>query len=207
MVNCKYFDAVVLADGDYPTADIPLRILSEARFVACCDGAANEYIRRGNVPDIIVGDGDSIEKEYRERYADIIYRISEQESNDLTKTVTHLASLEKRRIAIVGATGKREDHTLGNVSLLIEYMRKGLNVKMVTDYGTFIPCKDTTTMPCKPQQQVSIFNFTARGLRGEGLVYPLRDFDVWWQGTLNETTGTAFTIHAKGEYILFINNT
>jgi thiamine pyrophosphokinase len=38
------------------------------------------------------------------------------------------------------------------------------------------------------------------------LLYPIYDFNNWWQGTLNECTGEEFTIKAKGEYLLFINH-
>lgn len=197
--------AVVLANGDYPSAPLPLRLLEEAPYVACCDGAANEYLRCGHVPDVIVGDGDSLSPENRERYAHLIHRISEQDYNDLTKTVTHLLSLGHRCIAIVGATGRREDHTLGNISLLIEYMRRGAEVCMCTDHGLFIPCRDSVTFPCHPGQQVSIFSFTATNLQAEGLRYPLYDFTNWWQGTLNECLSSAFTIHAQGEYLVYLN--
>ena len=198
-------DAVILANGDYPSAPLPLGILAEAPYVVCCDGAANEYIARGNTPDLIVGDGDSLSKENRERYVHLLHRISEQEFNDLTKTMKHLLAQGRRRIAILGATGRREDHTLGNISLLIEYMRMGADVRMFTDHGVFIPCKDTRTFPCRPDQQVSIFNFTARDLKADGLAYPIYDFTNWWQGTLNACTGTEFTIEAKGEYLVYLN--
>ena len=111
----------------------------------------------------------------------------------------------KRRIAIVGATGKREDHTLGNISLLMDYMRAGADVRTYTDHGIFIPCLNTCTFTCQPGQQVSIINFNARKLHGLGLVYPLSDFTNWWQGTLNECIGTEFTIEAEGEYLVFLN--
>lgn len=52
-------DAVVLANGEYPAGPLPLKILAEAPYVVCCDGGANEYIRRGHTPDVIIGDGDS----------------------------------------------------------------------------------------------------------------------------------------------------
>ena len=41
-------------------------------------------------------------------------------------------------------------------------------------------------------------------MHGKGLVYPLSDFTNWWQGTLNECTGTEFTIEAEGEYLVFV---
>lgn len=198
-------EAVVLANGDYPTNPLPLKILAEAPYVICCDGGADEYIRRGHTPDVIIGDGDSLSEENRTKHTDILHRISDQETNDQTKAVHYLMAQGKRHIAIVGATGKREDHTLGNLSLLIDYMRTGAHVRTYTDYGAFIPCTDTCTFPCHPGQQISIINFNARKLHGKGLVYPLSDFTNWWQGTLNECTGTEFTVEAEGEYLIMIN--
>ena len=205
MNDYHQIEAVILANGDYPSNEKPLQILEEAPIVVCCDGGANEYIAKGHLPNIIIGDGDSLSEENRLKHASLLHHIPDQETNDQTKAVQYLLAQGKRNIAIVGATGKREDHTIGNVSLLMEYMRMGAVVRSYTDYGVFIPCKDTCTFNCNIGQQVSIFNFTAKNLQSEGLVYPIYDFTSWWQGTLNECTDTKFTIKAEGEYLLFIN--
>ena len=199
------FDAVIVAGGEFPTAPLPLEILQSAHYVVCCDGAADRYIATGRMPDAIVGDGDSISAANREKFAHLLHIIAEQESNDQTKAVRFLMEQGKRRIAIVGATGKREDHTIGNISLLIEYARAGCDVCSFTDHGVFIPCNGTTTQKCRKGQQVSIFSITARDLSAEGLLYPIYDFNNWWQGTLNECIGEEFTINAKKEYLLFLN--
>ena len=197
-------EAVILANGDYPTGGIPLQLLHEAPYVACCDGGANEFISRGNMPNIIIGDGDSLCDKYREQCASLIHYVPNQDTNDQTKAVQYLHSLGMRHIAIVGATGKREDHTIGNISLLVEYMRMGMEVRIYTDYGIFIPCQNDSTFSCHPGKQVSIFNFTATDLKADGLAYPIYDFATWWQGTLNSCLGDSFRIEAKGEYIVFI---
>lgn len=197
-------EAVIIGNGEYPIHAIPQRILREAPMVVCCDGGANEYIRQGHTPHLIIGDGDSLNEVYRLKHQEIILRVTDQETNDQTKAVTHLLANGVKQIAIVGATGKREDHTLGNISLLMEYRRAGAEVRMFTDYGVFIPCKDCCTLHCRPGLQVSIFNFGATELRSEGLRYPIYDFSLWWQGTLNECSEEHFSIFAKGEYLLFI---
>ena len=198
-------DAVILANGDYPVAPCPLQILREAPYVVCCDGGANEYIEKGHLPDVIIGDGDSLSETNRKRFAGIFHHNPDQETNDQTKAVQFLLSKEKRRIAIVGATGKREDHTIGNISLLMEYMKMGTEVRSYTDYGVFVPCKGSCTFDCYIGQKVSIFNFTAKGLQSKNLAYPIYDFTTWWQGTLNTCTDTSFTIEADGEYLVFLN--
>ena len=198
--------AVVLGAGNYPSHHIPLALMRECPRVVCCDGAAQDYIQReGRLPWRIVGDGDSIPAALKAQCRDILFLEAEQETNDQTKAVQFLLAQGKRKIAIVGATGKREDHTIGNISLLMEYMRMGAEVRSYTDYGVFVPCKDTCTFECREGQQVSIFNFTAKGLKEKGLAYPIYDFTSWWQGTLNKCTDTSFTIEAEGEYLVFLN--
>lgn len=197
-------DAVILANGDYPSSPLPLKVLNEAPYVVCCDGGADEYIAKGHLPDVIIGDGDSLSEENRLKYANLLHHNPDQETNDQTKAVQFLLSAGKKRVAIIGATGKREDHTIGNISLLMEYAHMGVNARIFTDYGVFIPCKDICTFECRKGQAVSIFNFTGRNFKAEGLEYPLYDFTTWWQGTLNECTDTIFRIDAEGEYLVFV---
>lgn len=198
--------AVVLANGAYPTHPLALKLLHEAPYVVCCDGAADEYIRRGGIPDVIIGDGDSLSSENKVRYAHILHYNPDQESNDQTKAVYFLKAQQKTKIVILGAAGKREDHTLGNISLLMDYMKDGINVRMITDYGVFIPATNTQQFASTPGQQVSLFNFAAKNIRGEGLVYPLSDFTNWWQGTLNEAKADTFMIHCTGDYLIFMTH-
>ncbi|MBO7238888.1 MAG: thiamine diphosphokinase, partial [Bacteroidaceae bacterium] len=66
------FDAVIVAGGEFPTTKQPLKILQDTSFVVCCDGAADRYIATGRIPDAIVGDGDSISAENREKFAHIL---------------------------------------------------------------------------------------------------------------------------------------
>ena len=196
---------VILANGDYPTHPKPLKKLMEAELVVCCDGGADQYIANGYVPDVIVGDGDSLSQGNRIKFADRIHYIPDQETNDQTKAVKYLIEKGYTSISIVGATGKREDHTIGNISLLVEYMRMGAEVKSYTDYGVFIACSGTRNFECRKGQQVSIFNFTSKSLSSKGLEYPIYTFTSWWQGTLNNCLDEEFTIHADGEYIVFLN--
>lgn len=197
-------EAVVIANGEYPTRKEVLEIINAAPLTVCCDGAADDFIARGGVPDIIIGDMDSLSDENKARYSDIIIHKADQETNDQTKAVQYLLSRGITRIAIVGATGRREDHTIANIALTAEYMAMGAEVVSYTDSGCFIPCRDNKTLLCTPNAQVSIFNINATALRSEGLDYPIYDFTALWQGTLNCCRSGEFTISAQGDYIVFI---
>ncbi len=197
--------AVVVGGGDYPCHNVPLTLLANAHRVVCCDGAADEYITHGLVPWRIVGDGDSLSGDTRRKHSGIIRINPDQETNDQTKAIEYLAAKGFKDIAIVAATGQREDHTLGNISLLVEYLRKGLNVRIYTDYGMMVACEGNQSFRCPEGTAVSIFGFGTKGMESQGLAYPIRDFTSWWQGTLNKTTGTRFSVHCQGEYIVFMN--
>ena len=69
------FEAVIIANGEYPQATEAVNVVRNTPFVACCDGGANEYIARGNCPDIIIGDGDSLSEENRRKYGNILLQI------------------------------------------------------------------------------------------------------------------------------------
>ena len=204
MFTNRDIEAVIIANGDYPTAEYTLQVVAQSPLVVCCDGGADEFIARGYTPDIIIGDGDSLSAKNRARFADIIRYEADQQTNDQTKAVKYLLAEGKTRIAIVGATGKRDDHTLGNIALLAEYRKMGADVRSYTDYGVFIPCSGEATFHCKKGAQVSIFNIDAKGLAAENLAYPLYDFTALWQGTLNEATAEQFTVTANGDYIVYI---
>ncbi|MGB8492701.1 MAG: thiamine diphosphokinase, partial [Bacteroidales bacterium] len=148
--------AVILANGDFPVHDIPLRILIEARHLICCDGSAGNLISAGIIPEAIVGDLDSIEKTIAARYPDRIFSDGDQETNDLTKTVKWCLRNGYRDLTILGGTGGREDHTVGNISLLAEYARDA-NVEMVTNTGIFTAYLKSCFVPSHKGQQVSVF--------------------------------------------------
>ena len=108
MDNNEDSKAVIIANGRFPKHAVPLSHIKESTYVVCCDGAANDFIAGGGIPDAIVGDCDSISKENRIRFADILHINSDQETNDLTKSVQFCVENGKKEIIIVGGTGKRD---------------------------------------------------------------------------------------------------
>lgn len=198
------FDAVILCDGDYPSHPIAQGILQQAKYLVCCDGAGMKLILHGGTPDAIVGDGDSLPDDFKRRYADILHIVHEQEDNDQTKATRFCMAQGFHRIAYLGSTGKREDHALGNISLLMRYMKDfHLDVTMITDNGYFTPAMGTQTFQSFARQQISIFNFGCHTLEGQGFKWNPYPYQEFWQGALNEALGEEVTIIADGAYLLF----
>lgn len=198
------FDAVVLCNGSFPHHALPLSVLQEAKFLCCCDGACNQLERTGRWPDMIVGDGDSIDRKLCRKYADRLLIVSEQDDNDQTKATRYCMEQGYRKLAYVGATGKREDHTMGNISLLARYQSEmNLQPTMLTDYGWFVAATGKCCLETFPGQQVSIFNISCSKLENRGLRWSSYPYQSLWQGTLNEGTATTAELDGDGSYIVF----
>lgn len=190
------YDAVVLADGDFPSAPQPLRLLREAPFVCACDGAVRLYPEA----DVVVGDGDSVPDALRSR----LVQVDEQDDNDLTKATRYCLAQGHHHIVYLGATGGREDHTLGNISLMVRYAAEmGVQPLMATDHGWFVVAQGDAVFESFAGQQVSIFNISCTILRSEGLKWQAYPYRQLWQGTLNEATSEKFTLGGDGIYVVF----
>lgn len=192
----------ILCDGDFPENDEVRDRLLSSDVVVCCDGAASAFMRFRK-PEFVVGDMDSLSEDLRQELADQMFPVGEQESNDLSKAFRWICSmlgigrgsvLPEFSITVFGATGKREDHTLGNISLMADFAEylcmsgAGGTLSMVTDYGVFLPLSGSSRIPLAKGQPFSLFAFDPDlRIESSGLEYPIDGvkFDMWWKATLN----------------------
>jgi len=210
------FDAVVVANGAFPKHETLLRILHRTPHVIACDGAAETLLNAGFTAQqiTVIGDGDSLAPRLKRQLHFI--SINEQDDNDLTKATRYVCTQYKQtrpqltanrrlRIAYLGATGKREDHTLGNIALMVHYYNH-FNVQpfMLTDEGIFIAAHGDCSFDVTPGQQISIFNFGCQQLECQGLRWPIYPFETLWQGTLNEAVHSVVQIKADNSYLIYI---
>lgn len=208
------YDAIVLANGAFPSAAAPLAVLQhwlkhrDEVLLACCDGAVNNlqgYTEE--LPDVVIGDLDSVHDSLRHRLADRIIHITEQETNDLTKTMTYISQERGvRRVVLLGATGKREDHTLGNLSLLPSYAALVDELIVLTDTGYFRLITSDSAIEVGLGSQLSIFNFAQTPISLSGVHWPLeqRTLAALWAGTLNRADEDTIIIRTDSPLLLFV---
>ena len=191
---------VILADGSFPAHEVPLGYLRNAGHIICCDGSARSLVESGFEPEVVVGDLDSLDSGLLNRFYDRLVRDDDQETNDLTKAVRWCREKGYDEVVILGATGKREDHTLGNISLLAEYAIY-IKVSMVTDTGIFVPLHSSMSLDSFPGQQISVFSLNPlTEVSSHGLRYEMDRLKLhsWWRATLNEAEGDSFEILFSG---------
>ena len=214
---------VILAAGDFPRKNgTAWKLLAAAKRVIACDSAADAYRRRvGRWPDVIVGDFDSIGGGPRRSGTDrrpseggavrpgphasqppVCVRIPDQNTNDLEKAMAYCAKRGWKAPVIVGATGKREDHTIGNVFRALAY-----DCEIVTDCGRFIPVRGKVTLTVAKGTAVSIFAPDSKTrMTSKGLEWPLDTvkFKNLYCATLNRATASRVTLTATKPVSVFI---
>jgi len=206
---------IILCDGAFPTEPYPLYLLDSAEGVVCCDGALKRWVEHNPSaqPLAVVGDMDSIPQELKERYKDSLYPESEQDYNDLTKAMRWVLREhpEVQEITILGATGLREDHTIGNLGLLMEYTRMfdlgDRRVSMVSDYGTAFAITDSCDLHLGEGRRISLFSAdNSLKISSEGLQWPTDEvvFDAWWKATLNRTSAPIDSLHFNHHSALLV---
>ena len=114
----------------------------------------------------------------------------------------------KKHTDILGATGKREDHTLGNLSLLSIYAGKVPSIRIVTDYGCFTVAKKSGRFESFAGMQISIIPLAGPlEVSSRNLKYPMQKLLLkhWYQATLNEALGDSFELDfpAGGELLIY----
>ncbi len=189
--------AVILCDGAFPRKAYPRYILESADVAVCCDGALLKWLRHfgpDRLPDAVVGDMDSLPEELRKRYSKLVVKVDEQDYNDLTKAMRLVLERwpEVDSIHILGAGGLREDHTVGNLGLLMDFPRLfelgSRRVEMVSDYGTAFTVTDSCKLHIGAGRRVSLFSAdNSLKIVSEGLHWSTDHvvFDAWWKATLN----------------------
>lgn len=202
-------DAVVLGQGEYPKGQKQLQLLHHTPNLVICDGASKMLAKDPQLkPTFIIGDGDSISPDVKETYADIICLCSDQETNDQTKAVMLCKENGWRRVIIMGATGYREDHTIGNVALLNTYREMGMEVYTMSDYGTFFPVVGELELHCTPGRQLSFFALTSEPFSVSGVLYPFTDrsFKALWEATLNQAVDPIVKLSTQQPVLVYVAN-
>lgn len=215
--------AVIVCNGEFPKKEYPRYLIKTADLVICCDSARNvaRLEALGRTPDLLVGDMDSTPAKVRERLAERAVTVEEQDDNDLAKAFSLICDRypQVTEIHIVGAGGKNEAHTVGNLGWLMEWERRslaetglglaarGINVDMISDWTTAFAVSPAAADDTASLEAVELFvgegrrvSFFATDpelrISSQGLQWPLDGVDLtqWWRATLNRASAPAISL-------------
>jgi len=122
---------VIFLNGEYKYSQQFMdKLVSKNAVCFCADGGANFAFKYGKIPEVIVGDLDSIEKKVLEYYKSKNILIKKfPKDKDFTDFELILKEINKisenknfvEKIFVVGGLGKRIDMTLSNLFIMEKY--------------------------------------------------------------------------------------
>lgn len=167
---------LLIANGDLDCHLI--RSFDRARVdaVVAADGGALRLMGCGIIPDVVIGDLDSIPPALRQKLPATQFILQpSQETNDLEKALLYCREQGAGRLIISGITGFRTDHTLSNFSVLARY-RNEFAMEIHDRYSQIFITSDEFQYQGIPGQIISLIPLgMVKGITTAGLKYPLKN--------------------------------
>lgn len=189
--------ALILCNGEPPSVALLVRHLCGSDLLICTDGASRWARKRGVRPHVVIGDMDSGALTAECEVIDCGPH-DQQENTDAEKAL--LLALERgaTEIVLLGATGQRLDHTLGNVSLAARYHDRA-EVVVADECGELRVVSGSYAVKTRTGARVSLLALTVEvTLDTEGLKWPLHGpLELGTRGLSNEAVGeeVVVTVH------------
>ncbi|MEO7118978.1 MAG: thiamine diphosphokinase [Candidatus Limnocylindrales bacterium] len=223
---------IVVADGDVDSvaaarATAPRSEERERPLVIAADGGATKAESIGLIPDLIIGDGDSLADSDRDRLAalGVLVRTvpAEKDESDAELCVLEALARGATEITFLGALGgPRPEHALANLSLLAAGHGHADPPAVVIEHGLSTVRlagrrdgdEDTTSPDIEIHgtagDYVSLqpLSGLVRSVDGFGLRYPLRGRSLSFGETVglsNELSEATARIHVEGGRVLVIH--
>jgi len=200
-------NALIIANGEAPGAALLQSLVAAADCVVCADGGANTARTLGIQPDAIVGDFDSITPETRAHFRSVpVFEDHDEYSTDLEKTVRWAIRQGYRDLTIVGALGRRLDHTVGNLGVLPKFHPEA-RLRVVDDPGEMAYVGREVSFEARIGDIVSLVPLNrCEGITTTGLKYALEDDTLELgtrDGTSNVVTASPVVVRVASGHLLY----
>ena len=204
--------ALIVGNGEPPSRALFAACAREAELILCADGGANTASAYGYAPDYVVGDLDSVSHHSKAALAAdhvILVDPKGDVGTDGQKVLNHAVVLGVTEAVLLGFTGRRTDHLLGNLSLLKTFADH-LALRLVDDYCDIRLIDRCIRFRATLSQKISLcpLNGAAEGIETFGLKWPLRSESLIpgvRDGISNEVVANPVEIRVeRGELLLCV---
>ena len=206
----KEQNIILFLNGEMPPLRVIRKFCLKGSYIICADGGANGLTGTKFVPDIILGDLDSLKPAVRRYFSGKnveIRRIQDQETTDFEKALLYCIEMNLNNITVFGAVSSRPDHTINNFSVLKRYS-KIMNIRFIDKEFEMYYVNKKTSFAYRKGHTVSLMPMpSAGGITTKGLKYKLQNESLELgtrEGTLNVSTAKNISIEfRKGSLLLF----
>ena len=164
----------VVLNGQIPSDKSLIQRISSSDYIIAVDGSANQLDKLNILPNVVIGDFDSIES-FNDSNVELI-EANDQSKTDFRKTLEWCIKKNISHISIFGISGKSEDHFLGNYYTLNDFSNK-IDWIAFTDFSIISPCGRKKEINSYKGQKVSLFSMKGDTLvSSKNLEYPLDSY-------------------------------
>ena len=209
--------AAVFLNGAADPPELLRDVAGRADLVVAADGGAWHALDAGIIPDLVIGDMDSLgeagAREAEKRGALLERHPAEKDKMDGHLAVTAVRERGATEVDLLCATGGRLGALFAIPQILLAAERMGARAAMVAAWGrAFVLESGSRTVTGRPRDSVSVFPLIgpAAGVTLEGFAYPLADARLEIGDTLgfhNELIGETACVSVRSGALLVIHET
>ncbi|AFN75821.1 thiamine pyrophosphokinase [Melioribacter roseus P3M-2] len=204
--------AILWANGDPPSKRI-IGYLIRAGYnkIICADGGANSARKLNFVPDVIIGDLDSITDDNLNYFSDKseIIKLNRQNDTDVEKALKYSIKKKFDELILIGATGSRLDHSFCNLGIMLKFYDK-IRIKLLHRQSVLCAYEGDVEIKTSPGETVSIYGFDRKTkITSQGLKYPLKETSLPFgekESTSNVALKDSINLTIKGGRIFLIRD-
>ena len=151
---------LIVTAGEQPEYELLAAYTKDADLVICADGAADTLMAHSIIPDVLIGDFDSADSAsiaFMEASGAALMRLEVDKNETDTEAAVALA-LESgaEEIVVLGALGRRLDHALGNLGMLLKADRAQVPCRIIDALHEITAAHGDFELHGNPGQTVSI---------------------------------------------------
>jgi thiamine pyrophosphokinase len=179
---------LVFANGSIADIHAVASMIRKSDLLVAVDGGLNYLTILGKAPHVLIGDLDSVTRQdilrLEKEQIDIRIFPTQKDETDLELALGMLSEFGISKVVIIGATGNRLDHSLGNIHLLVKFhknfeilLEDGQQEMFLIDRHSIIHGKSNDIVSLIPlEEKVS-------GITTSRLAYPLKDDNLFLAST------------------------
>ncbi len=169
---------IIIGNGEINNYDI-IREYFDQAYIIACDGGVKHCRAMMIMPNIMVGDFDSANKEDAEFFENLgvlneKFPVRKNET-DMEIAINMAIDKNSTEIYIVGGLGRRFDHSLANVHILLRPVRLGIRTCLLDEHNIITLVEDSIDIVGEKGQTVSLIPLTTevKGINTKNLDYAL----------------------------------
>lgn len=172
---------IILANGKSPKKNI-ISLFKKRGFDAliCADGGANSAMKMNLIPDVIIGDLDSISTKALHEFRSVskVVEIKRQNDTDVEKCLKNAINEGFDEVLLMGVTGNRLDHTFCNLGIVLKFFSQ-ISISLIAENSFLRPIKGKVKLKSFVGETISLYGIDKKTkIISSGLKYPLKNIPL-----------------------------